>query len=120
MNPDELRRRFPNASKSCLAANADSAPDRAGAVADAELRAGEGALAAGKGATGATGRVHIRITAVRKRLCDADGVFSKWLVDCLRYAGIIRDDTTEDITLENKQRKAAKGEAEHTVIELFQ
>lgn len=118
MDKHELLRLFPNASKSVIAAN-DPPPDRAGTVADAQLGAGDGSLATRQGPTGATGPVHIRIVAVRKRLCDADGVFAKWCIDCLRYCRLLRDDTTADLTLETAQRKAAKGEAEHTIIEIY-
>jgi hypothetical protein len=40
----------------------------------------------------------------------------KWTLDCLRYIGVIRGDEPDKITLETTQRKAAKGEAEHTLI----
>ena len=44
----------------------------------------------------------------------------KWLLDACRYARIIRGDEPEKITLEVTQRKCAKGEREHTIIEIVQ
>ena len=64
-------------------------------------------------------RVHLRVVSVRKRLCDPDNLVAKWAIDCLRYCHIIRDDTAEAITLETMQRKTAKGEAEHTILEII-
>ena len=62
------------------------------------------------------GRVHIRFESVRKRLLDPDNISQKWALDCLRYIGVIRGDEPDKITLETTQRKAAKGEEEHTEI----
>ncbi len=63
-----------------------------------------------------TGKVHVRVSSVRKRLADPDGLCEKFVLDCCRYAGLIADDSADDITLETTQRKAAKGEEEHTEI----
>jgi hypothetical protein len=116
VNPNELRRRFPNVSKACLAANAE------GAGADSELEPNprDAALPEGEAQARPAGLIHVRIVSVRKRLCDPDNLSPKWLLDCLRYCGAICDDTPEEITLETTQRKAAKGEEEHTLIQLFQ
>lgn len=64
-------------------------------------------------------RLHLRIVSVRKRLIDPDNIVAKWTIDALRYAGIIRDDSAKEITVELSQRKAAKGEEEHTLIEVW-
>lgn len=61
-------------------------------------------------------RVHVRITSLRKRLIDPDNITVKWIIDCLRYADLIKDDREKDITLEVSQKKAEKDE---TLIELF-
>lgn len=111
----ELLKLFPNASRSCLAANAESS--RQGS--ELEPAIGSPALPAVKAKALHPGRVHIRITSVRKRLCDPDNLAVKWHLDCLRYCGAIRDDTPEEITLETTQRKAKKGEREETVIEVY-
>lgn len=112
----QIRQLFPNASKSCLAAN----PENPRQVAKPERtdRPSELALARKAEKTG-TERVHIRFTSVRKRLLDPDNVIPKWTLDALRYAGVIRGDEPEKITLEVAQRKAEKGETEHTLVEIF-
>lgn len=63
-------------------------------------------------------RIHLRIISVRKRLLDPDNLVPKWTIDALRYCGIIRGDEPDKITLETSQRKAAKGEEEHTEVTL--
>lgn len=126
MNPHTIRRLFPRASASVLAANAgdygkphDNQANHPRQAAELERDPGNAPLAAGEGKEATAGRVHLRIVATRKRLCDPDNLSPKWLVDCLRYCGVIRNDTPEDITLEVAQRKAAKGEAEHTEITII-
>jgi hypothetical protein len=74
-------------------------------------------LAKGGGKKENTGRIHIRLTARRKRLIDPDNLVFKYFIDCLRYAGAIPDDRAEDVTIEARQEKT-RGE-EETLIELF-
>jgi hypothetical protein len=64
-----------------------------------------------------TGRIHIRLTARRKRLIDPDNLVFKYFIDCLRYAGAIPDDRAEDVTIEARQEKTRQ--KEETIIELF-
>jgi hypothetical protein len=64
-----------------------------------------------------TGRILVRIKISRKRCVDPCNAGQKYLVDCLRYAGILVDDREEDIALEIHQEKT-RGE-EETLIELF-
>ena len=64
-----------------------------------------------------TGRIHIRLTARRKRLIDPDNLIFKYHIDCLRYAGAIPDDREGDVTIETHQEKT-RGQ-EETLIELF-
>lgn len=66
------------------------------------------------------GRSHVRITSYRIRCCDIDNITggAKFLIDSLRYAGVIRDDRPEDITLEVRQRKVTSREQEGTLIEV--
>ncbi len=61
-----------------------------------------------------------KLKSVRKRLADEDGLCGKFHTDCLRYAGFIPDDRPEICSIRTTQRKAAKGEDEHTLIEVFQ
>lgn len=63
-------------------------------------------------------RILIRIVSVRKRLLDEDNLCEKFLVDCLRYAGIIPGDSPEQVKIETVQRRCAKGEMEETFIEI--
>jgi hypothetical protein len=74
-------------------------------------------LAKGSGKKENTGRIHIRLTARRKRLIDPDNLIFKYHIDCLRYAGAIPDDREGDVTIETHQEKT-RGE-EETLIELF-
>ena len=64
------------------------------------------------------GRVRVRLVSHRARLCDPDNLCPKYFVDCLRYAGLIADDTPEHITLELTQVKCRRSE-ERTEIELL-
>jgi hypothetical protein len=76
-------------------------------------------LATRKGKKEASGRVHFKFVSVRKRLIDPDNVSVKWLLDCCRRIGLVAGDEHDKITLETAQRKAAKGEEEHTRIEII-
>ncbi len=117
MTRNELTRRFPNATESFIKANLG--PESAGPDTVMERPVGNDSLAKDKSQEGAARPVHIRFTSVRKRLCDPDNLSVKWLLDCLRYCGAIAGDEPEKITLEVGQKKAAKGQQEHTLIELF-
>ena len=61
----------------------------------------------------------MRVTSIRKRLADEDGLCEKYFVDLCRYAGIIPDDAPGVCKIQTGQRKAEKGEEEHTLIEIF-
>ena len=63
-------------------------------------------------------RVHVRITSRRARLIDPDNLCPKYFIDCLRYAGAIKDDTAKDITVETRQEKVSKAE-EETIVEVI-
>jgi len=96
--------------------NANYNTNDTGTPAKLEQDTWHGTLAAQPVEASATSRIHIRFESVRKRLCDPDNICEKWTLDCLRYIGVIRGDEPDKITLETTQRKAAKGEAEHTQI----
>ena len=115
MTPNEIKRRFPNASASLLAANSEGA----GPNPKLERTPGDAALGASQAQKADSGRVHLRIVSIRKRLLDPDNLSPKWTIDALRYCRIIRGDEPDKITLEVSQRKAAKGEEEHTLIEVY-
>jgi hypothetical protein len=76
-----------------------------------------GTLGPTKGEKKNTGRILVRITIFRKRLVDPCNAGQKYLVDCLRYVGLLVDDREKDIALEIRQEKT-RGE-EETLIELF-
>ncbi len=67
-----------------------------------------------------SGRVLVRITSVRNRLLDDDNLCEKFHVDCLRYYGVIRGDSTKEAKIEVLQRKPEPDEPEHTLIEVEQ
>jgi hypothetical protein len=56
---------------------------------------------------------------VRRRLLDEDNLCEKYHVDCCRYAGLIPGDSPAEIQIQTRQRKAARGEEEHTQIDIF-
>jgi hypothetical protein len=66
------------------------------------------------------GRIQVRITAFRNRLLDPCNFTGKALVDCLRYAGAIRDDSLEFIEVIEIQKKVPSRKDEMTLIELFE
>ncbi len=96
----------------------DNQTDRAGEAAKLERNSGDGPLAKSEAEKGNSERVLVRITSVRKRLIDEDNLAEKYHVDCCRYAGLIHGDEPSKTKIEVCQRKAAKGEAEHTIIEI--
>jgi len=75
-----------------------------------------GALATPKIKALYSGRVLVRFTCHAVRLTDPDNRTVKFHLDCLRYAGIIRDDRPEDIELQVSQKKVSKKSQERTEI----
>lgn len=120
-----LRQRFPNASPSFWRLNeARFHAEDSGAAAVVERtptgkREG-GPVAAHPNQKGTAPRFRVCICSVRKRLLDADNICPKFTIDALRRKGIIRDDSPKHIILEVSQRKAAKGEEEHTEINIYE
>ncbi len=115
MTPDEIRRRFPNASRDVFAANAPGA----GESSKLECPASKGTLATIKAQEVDPRSFFVRITSIRKRLLDEDNLASKYHTDCLRYAGLLPSDAPAQTRIETRQRKTNKGEEEHTVVELY-
>jgi Holliday junction resolvase RusA-like endonuclease len=62
-----------------------------------------------------TGRIHVSVVSFRRRLCDVDNLCPKYFIDCLRYAGIIKDDAPEYIALEVSQIKSKTDWTEITI-----
>lgn len=71
------------------------------------------------GEAGYPDRVRVSITSFRIRLCDPDNLCPKYFVDCLRYAGLIKNDRPEDIVLEVRQQKVAHKSEEGTLVEIW-
>lgn len=63
-------------------------------------------------------RVSIRITSYRRRLLDPDNLCPKYFIDCLRYAGLIKNDREQDIELTVRQSKVKTKQEERTEIDL--
>ena len=97
---------------------ANTNTDNNGQIAKLERPACNEPLATGKGEKEASGRVHFKFVSVRKRLIDPDNVSVKWLLDCCRRIGLVAGDEHDKVTIETAQRKAEKGEEEHTIIEI--
>jgi len=117
MTRDAIKKLYPRASEAFIRANLDAGDTGPDAV--VERPAIHEPLAANQGEEGATGKLFIRFVSVRKRLLDPDNLAEKWLLDCLRYCRAIHGDEPEKISIETTQRKAAKGETEHTEIAVW-
>lgn len=117
LTPDELLLHFPHASKSTVAANLPAGSARP--TAEPECAAGDPVAPAAGDQKEDRPRFHVRITSVRRRLLDEDNLVGTFHCDLLRYAGVIPDDAPHLCRIETTQRKAAKGEEEHVVIEVF-
>lgn len=75
-------------------------------------------MAALEGETLHPNSVHVIIVSYRRRLLDPDNLCPKYFIDCLRYAGIIKNDTPDDIHLHVGQRKVKTKQEERTEIEI--
>lgn len=64
-------------------------------------------------------RFLVRVTSIRKRLIDEDNLCEKYIVDLCRYAGVIPNDEAGQTQITVYQKKAGKGCAEETRIEIF-
>ena len=113
----QLRAKFPHASESFLRANStggveeDPKPQRTVQHEPVEPKTGAGEHSK---------RFVVRITACRQRLLDPDNLCPKYFIDGLRYAGLIPDDTPDQIELEVRQEKVTLQSDECTVIDLYQ
>ena len=61
-------------------------------------------------------RIRLCVTGFRRRLLDPDNFCPKYFIDCLRFAGIIQDDSPEFIILETNQVKVKFKQQERTEI----
>lgn len=65
-------------------------------------------------------RRRVTISSYRVRLLDPDNLCVKYHIDGLRYEGVIRDDTTNDVELFARQVKVKTRKEERTEIEIKQ
>ena len=87
-----------------------------GQVADVELPTSRESVAAGKGAT-PFARASIEIVSYRVRLADADGISAKAAIDGLVMCGILKDDTTKEVSeVRYRQVKVKNASDEKTEI----
>ena len=114
MTRDELLRRFPKASEAFIRQNICA--DNPRQIAKPKPTARTQQVHSGEAQTRHTGRFLVSVTSIRKRLLDADNLVPKWHIDCLRYAGIIPDDSPDKCEIKIAQRKCEKGEEEKIEI----
>ena len=63
-------------------------------------------------------RIRVCITSHRRRLLDPDNLFVKWVVDGLRYNGVIPDDSSKHIELIIRQEQVQSKALEKTTIDV--
>lgn len=112
LSPDRFREMFPHASKSTLKAN--------GQIPDPQPKCNQ-APALGRAVQGekqSVGRIRVSFTGYRVRPLDPDGFAgsTKDLLDGLRRAGLIPDDSWRHIKLETEQEQVAHFNEERTEI----
>ncbi len=115
MTPNELRRLFPNASRSTLEANSGIShsqpqPDKAKPLGDSV-----------QGKAGGVAGITLRATGYRVRPLDPDNFAAslKDLIDALVHAHLLPNDTIWDIHLQSEQRKVKTFREEKTTIEII-
>lgn len=116
MNHDDIKRIFPNASRSVFEAN--------GALPNAEPKQDQAAAlgATIQRKTESTQRAVVRFTGYRVRPLDPDNFAGsvKDLLDGLRHAQIISGDEPWRIRLETEQIKVGSYKEERTEVEVWQ
>jgi len=118
MTAHEIRRRMPNASEAFIKRNAEDCPDSQAPSPKPKRPFCHEPLGKVAREEEDSGRVRVRIVSFRKRLIDPDNLAPKYFIDCLRYAGFIRDDRAQDIALEVSQQKVKSKAEEYTRIEI--
>lgn len=118
MTRNEILARYPNASASFIRANLSAEDSRP--VAKLEQNARNKPLAAQKGKGQDRQKFLVSIACRRIRQLDKSNRCYKYHEDLLRYAGVIPDDTSEDVDSESPQTKCRKGEAEEITVEVWE
>lgn len=116
MTKAEILTKYPNASASFIRRNAS---DAGGEVSRAEPQqvVRDALPPAVKRTAPNRTRYAVRITSFRSRLIDPDNLCGKFFTDCLRYAGLIPDDTAAIMDYSIRQQKTSKDQ-ERTEITL--
>lgn len=115
MTEAEFKSRFPNASQSTIAKNCPS--HRLQNPEPKQDSFGANNPKQSSGEKESQHRFTVSIKSLRSRLCDADNLYVKALVDAVRYAKLIPDDSPAHIDLVVSQQKVAKGE-ECTIVSI--
>jgi hypothetical protein len=79
----------------------------------------DGTVATSQGEGCNATRIAVRIVAFRCRLLDPDNLCPKYIIDGLRYAGLLPDDRPQDIALEVAQEKANSASEERIEITMI-
>ena len=123
MNPNELKRFFPNASRSCIARNQagdswlcayNTQPTQGDALVSASPRKSK----SGKGVVLGVARRHIRFRVFSQRPADYDGHDVKEVQDCLVHAGLLDGDAWNLLYGTVISEKAHSKEEERTEVEI--
>jgi hypothetical protein len=113
VNRAELQRKFPNASEAFLKANEDR--NRLQNT-ESQHVIRHDPLEKAPAQAWCSRKVIVSITSFRKRLIDPDNLCPKYLIDGLRYAGLISGDSPDLVTLQISQVKSHR---ERTVVEII-
>lgn len=123
MTTEELKARFPHASAEFIRRNASDAapapaprPAHPAPPAVLERRDALEPLEGDKAQERGAARFVVRVNSRRVRLCDEDNLCEKFLVDGLRYAGIIPSDAPDRCRIIPTQTKVRHYAEEETEI----
>lgn len=119
MNPNRLKRLFPNASSTFIKQNSDPEIESTGKDTKLEHSSKPAPLRETRPQEKDSGRYVICITSFRKRQCDEDNLCEKFHVDTLRYSGAIPVDSPDQTSIITCQKKIGKGQEEYTLIEVY-
>ena len=86
-----------------------------GKVSNVEPRLGYEPLRKGQLALDYTGRARLIVKVYRKRLTDPLGDCTKYHIDGLRYAGLLKDDSDAEISLTEEPHQKVEDESEERV-----
>lgn len=122
MTAAELRQLFPHATETFIRRNATDLPvahahaPRPAPPPLLERRDATEPLDADKAEARDAGKFVVRVTSFRLRLLDEDNLCEKYLVDGLRYAGLLPSDAPDRCRIITTQKKVARQAEEHTRI----